>query len=136
MSDSGPVTPPTCRSPRDTFSFAAGLNVVDSVAAPIELLRQLPLVLEPGGRALLASPYDWSPAVTEPPAWIGGHSPRAPGAGRSDAILRALLTPGGHVASVEGLELTAEADDVPWQVRHHERSLTTYRLHMVAARAD
>ena len=66
-------------------------------------------------------------------AWIGGHSPRAPGAGDSGAVLRDLLTPGAHPAGVEGFRITGEADDVRWPVRLHERSTTVYRMHLLAA---
>ena len=49
--------------------------------------------------------------------------------------MRALLTPGGHPQSVEDLHLIAEAMNVPWQVRLHERSTVSYSLHLFAAEA-
>ena len=85
---------------------------------------------------MLATPYDWSGVATDAAAWIGGHSPRAPGAGRSDQILKALLTPGAHVVSVEGLTFVGETDDIPWHVRQHDRSHTVYRVHAIAAQKN
>ena len=117
-----------------TFAAAVGLNLIDCVYSPLDLLRSLARVLRPGGTLLLGSPYDWTPAATPIEAWVGGHSPRSLGGGRSDAVLRALLTPGAHPASVEGLELLAEQDEVPWSVRMHDRSHVVYRLHLAVAR--
>ena len=116
-----------------TFSTAVSLNLLDCVASPLDQLKSLRRVLGPGARLLLAAPYDWSGAVASPEAWIGGHSPRSAREGRSEAVLRALLTPGAHPVSVEGLRLVSEMDDVPWQVRVHDRSTTTYRLHLLTA---
>jgi SAM-dependent methyltransferase/uncharacterized protein YbaR (Trm112 family) len=119
--------------PAATFGAVVALNVLDCVAAPLSLLRSAERVLAPGGSLLLASPYDWSGAVTAPESWIGGHSPRSSGQGRSESVLRALLTRGAHPAAVERLELRGEADDVPWRVRLHERHAAEYRLHVVHA---
>lgn len=119
-----------------TFGGAVSLNLLDCVYAPLDLLRETARVLRPGAAAIIASPYDWAPAATAVEAWIGGHSPRSLGGGASDQVLRALLTPGGHPASVAGLCLAAERDDVPWTVRLHDRSAVSYRLHLVVATRD
>jgi len=116
------------------FSGATCLNLLDCVADPRGLLAELARVLRDDARAVIASPYDWSPNATAVEGWIGGHSQRAPSAGASDAILRSLLTPGAHPSPIEGLELAGERDGVPWSVRVHDRSTMTYRVHMVAAR--
>jgi SAM-dependent methyltransferase/uncharacterized protein YbaR (Trm112 family) len=121
--------------PRGSFSAFVGMNVMDCVASPLDLLRSAARVLRSGGDLLLASPYDWSGGATSPGAWIGGHSPRSDGAGRSESVLRALLTPGAHAVSVAGLELAGELDDVPWRVRLHDRHTASYRLHVVHAKA-
>ena len=116
-----------------TFGGAVSLNLLDCVASPLDLLRETARVLGPGALAIIASPYDWSPSATAIEAWIGGHSPRSLGGGASDAVLRALLTPGGHPASVTELRLVAERDGVPWSVRLHDRSAVGYRLHLALA---
>ena len=116
------------------FAAAAGLNVLDCVASPRDLLASLASVLSPGAKALLTTPYDWSTAVTPLESWLGGHSQRSPGAGASEPVLRALLTPGAHPAAIDGLELVAERDALTWRVRTHERSTVEYRAHLVVAR--
>jgi len=119
-----------------TFATAVSLNVLDCTHSPLDLLRSMHRVLIPQGQLLLTSPYDWSGTATLPEAWIGGHSPRSLGEGKSEPNLRALLTPGGHAASIDGLRLTGELDNIPWHVRLHDRSVATYRLHAVAAVAE
>lgn len=116
--------------PPGTFALAAGLHVVDCVAAPVELLRSVGQALAPDGRAVLSTPYDWSAAATPLEHWLGGHSQRGALQGDPAATLRALLAPGGEL----GLELVAEEDGLPWAVRMNERSTVHYRCHLVAAR--
>jgi hypothetical protein len=89
--------------------------------------------MAPGARAILATPYDWSPGATPIEGWIGGHSQRGPQGGDSANALRTLLTPGAHPASIEGLQLVAESDALPWVVRLHERSSVQYQTHLVVA---
>ncbi len=117
-----------------TFAAALSLNVVDCVTSPFDSLGSLARVLAPGGTALISSPYDWAPAATPVEAWLGGHSQRGPDEGASAAVLRRLLTPGAHPASIEGLELVAEEANVPWRVRMHERSTVEYETHLMVAR--
>jgi SAM-dependent methyltransferase/uncharacterized protein YbaR (Trm112 family) len=116
------------------FALVAGLNVIDCVTAPRDVLSELARVLAPGGLALIATPYDWTPAATPFEQWLGGHSQRHEGRGAGEPVLRALLTPGGHAASVEGVEIVAEVDGLPWRLRLHERSLVEYRVHGVVVR--
>ncbi|MBI5384822.1 MAG: methyltransferase domain-containing protein [Verrucomicrobia bacterium] len=119
--------------PDGTFSLATALNVLDCVSTPRELLASFGRALKPGGKAVLACPYDWSVAATPLEGWLGGHSQRSPLAGSSAEMLRRLLRPGATPGSVNTLRLIAERDDLPWRVRLHERSTMTYRLHLVAA---
>jgi SAM-dependent methyltransferase/uncharacterized protein YbaR (Trm112 family) len=118
--------------PEGTFAAVIGLNVLDCVASPHDLLASLPRLLAPGGKAILSTPYDWSPRATPIEAWLGGHSQRGENAGASEPVLRALLTPGAHPASIEGLRIVAENRDLPWRVRMHERSSVEYRVDLVA----
>jgi SAM-dependent methyltransferase/uncharacterized protein YbaR (Trm112 family) len=114
-----------------TFAAVIGLNVLDCVASPHDLLASLPRLLKPGGKAILSTPYDWSPRATPIEAWLGGHSQRGENAGASEPVLRALLTPGAHPAAIEGLRVVAEEPDLPWRVRLHERSSVEYRVDLV-----
>lgn len=121
--------------PAGTFAAIVGLNVLDCVAAPHGLLSALPRLLAPGGKAILSTPYDWSPGATPIESWLGGHSQRGDTAGASEPVLRALLTPGAHPASVEGLRIVAEEPGVPWRVRLHDRAAMEYRVHLVVCRS-
>lgn len=116
-----------------TFAFGVSLNLLDCVRAPRDHLAELARVLSPGGRALLATPYDWSPTATPFEAWVGGHSQRGPDGGAAEPVLRALIG-GDHPSAVAGLRLIAE-DDVPWHVRLHERYVARYRTHLLALEA-
>ena len=64
-----------------------------------------------GGDAIITTPYDWSDAATPLEQWLGGHSQRGGVQGDSAAMLRSLLTPGGHPQSVQGL---------PGKTRRHQ----------------
>lgn len=115
------------------FGRAVCLNLLDCVSSPLDLLRSQRRVLCAGGQLLLSCPYDWSGHATIPDAWVGGHSPRSLAGGASDGVLRALLTPNAHPASIQGLRILTERPDVPWHVRLHDRSTTHYQLHLIAA---
>jgi SAM-dependent methyltransferase/uncharacterized protein YbaR (Trm112 family) len=119
--------------PAGTFSLAVNMNVLDCVSTPVDLLRSVGSALRDGGKLVLTCPYDWSPAATPLESWLGGHSQRSPSAGASEAVLRALLTPGAQPASLGNLELVAEQDNLPWHVRLHARSTMCYRVHLIVA---
>jgi SAM-dependent methyltransferase len=119
--------------PMGTFSLAVGMNVLDCAQVPRELLASVGQVLRARGKAVLTCPYDWSSSATPLEAWLGGHSQRSPMTGSCEAVLRALLTPGGHPGSINTLRLIAERDNLPWHVRLHDRSVMTYREHLVVA---
>lgn len=121
--------------PKQACAGALCFNVLDCVSSPIDLLRSLARVLRPGAPLILSTPYDWSGGVTPPETWIGGHSQRSEYGGAAEPLLRALLTPGAHPASVPGLQFVGESAAVPWHVRLHDRSTMTYLVHLVAARA-
>ncbi len=119
--------------PGGAFSMVTSLNLLDCLPSPHEHLASLARVLAPAARAVIATPYDWSPGATPIEGWLGGHSQRGPQAGESAVVLRSLLTPGAHPASVEGLEMVAEVESVPWRVRLHDRSMVEYGTHLLVA---
>jgi SAM-dependent methyltransferase/uncharacterized protein YbaR (Trm112 family) len=119
-----------------TADLVAALNLLDCVAAPARLLAGMADLLRPGGRLLLATPYDWSTRATPAETWIGGHSQRGPDGGAGEPFLRALLTEGAHPHSVAGLRLLGEDTDFPWQTRLHDRSAVQYASHLLALRKD
>jgi SAM-dependent methyltransferase/uncharacterized protein YbaR (Trm112 family) len=112
--------------------LAVALNLLDCVTEPLRLLAGLAEVVHPGGRALLATPYDWSTRATPVETWIGGHSQRSAYAGEAEPFLRALLHEGAHAQSVAGLTLLGEDQSWPWQTRLHERGAVQYRTHLLA----
>jgi SAM-dependent methyltransferase/uncharacterized protein YbaR (Trm112 family) len=118
-----------------SFSCAVALNVLDCVVSPCAFLDSVADLLTPGGKAVFATPYDWSSGVTPVEAWIGGHSQRGPDHGASEPLLRSLLTPGAHPQSSDRLRLTAEIQHMPWHARLHDRSFVEYTVHIVAAEA-
>jgi len=119
--------------PAEIFSLAVNMNLVDCVYSPRDLLVSLGRVLKPGGKAVLACPYDWSAAATPVESWLGGHSQRSPSQGSCETVLRTLLTPGAHPGSINTLKLAAERENLPWHVRLHDRSAMSYKVHLVVA---
>lgn len=109
------------------FGLASALNLVDCLPVPAQAPAALAQVLRPDGQAILATPYDWSESVTLVENWLGGHSARGPHGGAAEPLLRQLLD------GSTGLRLAAEDEDVPWQVRLHDRATMTYRAHLVTA---
>jgi SAM-dependent methyltransferase/uncharacterized protein YbaR (Trm112 family) len=119
--------------PAGAFGTITALNVLDCVQSPHVLLAALPRLLAPQGKILLSTPYDWAPSATPVEGWLGGHSQRGADGGASEPVLRKLLTPGAHPASIEGLKILGEDPDVPWRVRMHDRSSVEYRVHALVA---
>jgi SAM-dependent methyltransferase/uncharacterized protein YbaR (Trm112 family) len=112
--------------------LAVALNLLDCVAEPARLLAQLVASVRPGGRILLATPYDWSTRATPIETWIGGHSQRADHAGAAEPFLLTLLTEHAHPSSIAGVRILAETAAWPWQTRLHDRASVAYRCHLLA----
>ena len=119
-----------------TMALGSSLNLLDCVSSPYDHLRELTRVLRPGGAALLSTPYDWSQYTTAVESWIGGHSQRSENLGRSADILRSLFENGSHPQAIKGMALAAEADNVPWTLRLHDRSIMTYFSHLLVGRKN
>lgn len=119
----------------NSFGLAVGLQVLDAVASPCDLLGSISKLMQVGGSVILATPYDWSYQVTAIESWVGGHSQRGPNRGAAEPMLRTLLTAGAHPQSVKGLRLCKELMDVPWHTRIQDRSTMSYSVHLVTAEA-
>jgi len=118
--------------PKNSIGFASALNILDSVTSPYDLLVSIADCLSPSSCAILACPYDWSPAATAMESWIGGHSQRGETRGAPEPFLRSLLTPNSHALSLDSLRLLAEIENLEWTVRVHDRSKTVYSVHVAA----
>lgn len=116
--------------PSHRFGLLAALNAIDCVASPVDLLHAFASLLDHRGKAVLATPYDWSAAATAVEAWLGGHSQRGQDGGAAEPVLRRLLTPDDPYA-VPGLRLIGETES-DWHVRMHQRSVVKYRVHCAA----
>jgi SAM-dependent methyltransferase/uncharacterized protein YbaR (Trm112 family) len=112
------------------------LNLLDCVASPIAHLREIARVLQLQGCSVLASPYDWSAAATPIEAWLGGHSQRGESQGKSEFLVRQILTCGGHPAAVNGLQVIAERSHLPWHVRLHERAVMQYQSDLLVVQKE
>lgn len=117
-----------------SVALGTSMNLVDCVSSPYEHLRELTRVLQPEGAALLSTPYDWSAYATAVESWLGGHSQRSNNQGNSAEILRSLFAGGGHPHALTGLTLAAEAENIPWTLRLHDRSFMSYSNHLVVGR--
>lgn len=117
----------------DSVDGALSLNLLDSVSSPLGHLVELGRVLVPDGRTVIATPYDWTAAVTPLESWLGGHSQRGGVRGSSPDTVRHILTLSPRPAGAPALTLDAERDDVRWELDMHERARITYQLHMLRA---
>lgn len=115
-----------------SFAAAAAHQVIDNVAEPVTAVRQLHGLVSPGGRLLVASPFDWSPRATAPAQRLGdgirhGQS-SCPATG-----LHALLTGDlPHHAPELSCTVVHEAE-LPWVLVRHRRSAHVYVSRVVVA---
>lgn len=114
-----------------TFGFVNALNVLDQVSSPLQLLTAISDVLRPHGKALLATPYDWSGAIPMK-NWLGGRSSFDEDRADSAAALRSLLSSKSLHATQQRLRLIGEVEHHPWEVRVHNRRTAAYDTHIVA----
>lgn len=117
-----------------TFDGALSLNMLDCVSAPLAHLCEMGRALKPGAEAILATPFDWAAGATEAAAWLGGHSQRYGHQGSSLEEFRRVLSPSCDAGVDTGLLIEAEADNVKWRLRTHERSHTEYDVYLARLR--
>ncbi|NTW06653.1 MAG: methyltransferase domain-containing protein [Syntrophaceae bacterium] len=118
---------------KEVFSGAASFNVLDCLWSPHEHLREISRILLPQAKAIVSTPFDWSANVTPVEAWLGGHSQRAPHEGFGVSFLRALLSSEKSPVELRQLEILQE-ENVPWNLRLHDRSLMQYSSHLMILR--
>ncbi|MEE4217490.1 MAG: methyltransferase domain-containing protein [Xanthomonadales bacterium] len=113
------------------FNSALALNVFDCVNSPASFLAVLQGLLAGGGKAVIATPYDWTPGATPVENWIGGHSQRQELAGSAEAMLRRLLNEQSGSSATAELEIKHEVDAARWLTRLHDRSTVHYQAHAI-----
>lgn len=102
------------------------LNIIDCVADPIGVLVEISRSLVDGGRAIVATPYDWAPNATPLGSWLGGHSQRASHEGRGEVVLRAVVA--DHQV---GFTITREHDRATWRLPLADRATMEYQVHVL-----
>ena len=100
--------------------LVVALNLIDCVADPAAVLRSAAALLRPGGKLVLATPCDWSPAATPPEMWIGA---------RRGALAAPDL--GAWAEAQGGLRLRGMKQQ-PWLVRVHSTATMQYRALVMA----
>lgn len=111
-----------------------GLNLLDSVESPAELLASIERVLVTGGFAGLTSPFEWREDVTPRQAWMGGHSSYTASGGDPVAVLKRMLI--SEVYGLQRLRIEHERDALHWRTRIDDRAATEYTLYLARLRKD
>lgn len=101
----------------------ASLNVLDCIALPANHLAEIGRVLAHRHHAIVATPFDWSPAATAFDGWLAGHSQRAPHRGSSVAEFARIVGPTDPAGF--GLRLRSQTD-CAWTIAVHERARMEY----------
>jgi SAM-dependent methyltransferase len=113
------LTPPLAPG---TAGLVIAVNLVDCVQDPARLISVVADLLRPGGKAILATPFDWSVAATPRERWLGGRS-----ATETAPSLAAAL------AAEPRLCALAIEPDLPWTIRLHDRATMHYRVELMLA---
>jgi SAM-dependent methyltransferase len=111
----------------------ASVNVLDSVRSPVNLVGQMDSTLKPGGLLIIASPFCWADDFTPPEEALGGGTIEGfASLGTADALVELLS---GRLPILSHLDYEIlEQSDVPWSLRDHARSVTSYDVHVLVAR--
>lgn len=109
-----------------TMDVVLSMNLVDVLANPLRHLEAGEGLLRPGGRLIVCDPYDWARVSEADPAhWFGG-TPNADPT-RSEAGMRKVIT--SHL----GHDIVAEERAVPWTLKYHPRSYSTWIVDCIAS---
>lgn len=94
-----------------TFDLVVLANLLDRVSDPVRCLRQMPVLVRPGGLLVVSSPYTWLTDHTPRARWLGGVVRGGREVSTHDSLSRALAS---------GFELVRRVD-VPFTIRDHAR---------------
>jgi SAM-dependent methyltransferase len=120
----------------EAFDLVTCYNLLDNVAEPLVLLRQIFAVLRPGGRLHLMSPYDWASRCTPREQQLGGGIGGA--AERDPAVVLRSLLEGRYpeVAAELRFRVEHEREALPWILHRHARSYHVFLCHYIEAVAE
>ena len=117
----------------EVADIVCAVNLLDTVPDPLTLVGQADAVLKPGGLFILTSPLSWNEEITEPEDALGGGTAEGWAQLGTAAGLALLLQ--GQLPVLPHLRYEIlEQTDVPWSLREHSRSVTTYDVHVLVAR--
>jgi len=108
-----------------SFGLAIGLNIIDCVAAPKDLLTELLRIVKPEGGISIACPFDWASHSTNHNNWVYGGADL-------DKIISDTKLPISQGDEKRFL-LTSPPLEIDWSLPLHERARITYltRLYMM-----
>jgi len=109
------------------FDCVAALNLLDNVKVPLILIGQMDALLRPGGRLLIASPYEWRSDLTEPAEWLENADYDAA------TMVKAILTDNLFPQMQLNYRCIQEYAELPWFLRQHERAWRLYLVHVLSA---
>ena len=118
------------------FGLASSMNLLDSLASPVNHLCSLIESLADSGLLLLSCPFDWTESVTPADGWIGGHSDRAEDRGDPVARLDGLIKRLDESNPACTIEKLLHHSDAPWELRLHDRSVVHYACELLALRIN
>ncbi|WP_183750189.1 methyltransferase domain-containing protein [Pseudochelatococcus contaminans] len=108
--------------PAGVFGRVVAMNVLDCVADPAALMREVERALGPEGQLVVATPYDWASHATPAAAWlVDGEAV----AGVVDLANRAGGKPESAWLRAVGRE------ELEWDVRLHDRATVRYRSELM-----
>ena len=107
--------------------IVVAMNLLDSVASPLNLLGQMDAILKPGGLLVITSPFSWNDAITPPNEQLAGSlDPAFDGLTSDQALLHVLEGKSPYHPHLRYKMLTST--DVPWKLREHARCTVHYRV--------
>ena len=92
----------------NSFDLVTCLNVVDRVAQPAQMIKELGRVLAPRGYVVIADPYHWDERYTPRSSWISNMA---------------------ELFNSDEWQLVQEVDGIPFVVRYDSRQVTIYMNH-------
>jgi SAM-dependent methyltransferase len=98
------------------FDIVAAINLICRLPSPTAFLRQLPDLVLPGGRLVIASPFSWLKDHTPPREWL------------TASDIEAILAPHFRLHRLGGLPPRL---DIPFLIREHRRKYQLVISHVL-----